>query len=132
MHCGLRRNVPDFRKCVRTITLDPISEFLYWRMNWHIEHHMYAGVPCYNLKKLSKIINEDIPEPRSLVAAWVEMHTIWKKQQEDPEYYYYISLPSTANAAIISKSSLSEVLQNNDNELVSSIGALAPEEDTRI
>ena len=24
-------NVPDFRKCVRSITLDPISTFLYWR-----------------------------------------------------------------------------------------------------
>ena len=59
------------------------------------------------------------------------MHTIWMKQQEDPEYNYYISLPSTANAAIISKSSFSEVPQNNDNELVSSIGALAPEEDAR-
>ena len=52
MHCGLRDNVADFRKCVRTIKLDPVSEFLYWRMNWHVEHHMYAGVPCYHLSKL--------------------------------------------------------------------------------
>ena len=29
MHCGLRSDVSDFRKCVRSITLDPISEFLY-------------------------------------------------------------------------------------------------------
>ena len=47
MHCGLRTNVPDFRKCVRSITLDPISGFLYWNMNWHLEHHMYASIPCY-------------------------------------------------------------------------------------
>ena len=54
MHCGLRSNVADFRKCVRTITLDPISEFLYWHMNWHLEHHMFAAVPCYNLKALHR------------------------------------------------------------------------------
>ena len=54
MHCGLRDDVPDFRLCVRTITLDPLSEFLYWHMNWHLEHHMFAAVPCYNLKGTSK------------------------------------------------------------------------------
>ena len=42
-HCGLRDNISDFRKCVRSVKLDPLSEFLYWRMNWHTEHHMYAG-----------------------------------------------------------------------------------------
>ena len=26
--------------------------FWYWHMNFHIEHHMYAAVPCYNLEKL--------------------------------------------------------------------------------
>ncbi|MEO7600449.1 MAG: fatty acid desaturase [Opitutus sp.] len=50
MHCGLRNNAPDFRLCVRSITLDPLSTFLYWRMNWHTEHHMFAGVPCYRLR----------------------------------------------------------------------------------
>ena len=56
MHCGLRSGVADFRKCVRTITLDPLSEFLYWHMNWHLEHHMYAAVPCYNLKRLHRAV----------------------------------------------------------------------------
>ena len=55
-HCGLIENTDDFRKSVRSIRLDPLSEFLYWRMNWHTEHHMYAGVPCYNLKKLYREI----------------------------------------------------------------------------
>ena len=38
MHCGLRDNVADFRKCTRSIWLDPVSSFMYWRMNWHLEH----------------------------------------------------------------------------------------------
>ena len=60
-HCGLRENVPDFRKSVRSMTLNPLAEFLYWRMNWHTEHHMYAGVPCYNLKKLHHAVAHDMP-----------------------------------------------------------------------
>ncbi|MGY8902743.1 MAG: fatty acid desaturase, partial [Flavobacteriales bacterium] len=32
--------------------------FLYWHMNWHTEHHLYAGVPCYNLKKLHQAVKD--------------------------------------------------------------------------
>ena len=96
MHAGLRDNVPDFRKCVRSITLDPLSEFLYWHMNWHTEHHMYAGVPCYNLAKLYREIAADMPEPRTLAAAWREMRQTWKRQQSDPGYQYDTPLPATA------------------------------------
>ena len=73
-HCGLQGNVSDFRKCVRSIRINPVISFLYWRMNWHTEHHMYAGVPCYNLKKLSQIIADDMPQPRTLLDAWREKH----------------------------------------------------------
>lgn len=45
-HCGLCGSSPDFRMNTRSITLDPFTEFLFWRMNWHMEHHMFAGVPC--------------------------------------------------------------------------------------
>jgi len=51
-HIGLRDNVPDFRLCCRTFTLNPVVRFLYWDMNYHTEHHMYAAVPCYRLGKL--------------------------------------------------------------------------------
>jgi len=51
-HCGMRQNTADFRKNARSIKLDPLSSFLYFRMNWHLEHHMFAGVPCYNLRKV--------------------------------------------------------------------------------
>ena len=63
-HAGLRDKVPDFRLCVRTIQLDSLTWFLYWRMERHIEHHMFAGVPCYNLKRLSLEIADDMPAPR--------------------------------------------------------------------
>jgi fatty acid desaturase len=93
MHTGLKDNVPDFRLSVRTITLDPFSQFLYWRMNWHTEHHMFAAVPCYNLKRLHATVAFDMPKPRTLIGAWQEMRQTWKKQQEDPGYQYNTPLP---------------------------------------
>ena len=106
MHAGLRDNVPDFRLCVRSNTLDPISEFLYWSMNWHTEHHMYAGVPCYNLARLYRVIRDDVPEPRTLLGSWREILAIWKKQQEDPGYQYDTPLPTTAHAPVRSQADL--------------------------
>jgi fatty acid desaturase len=116
-HCGLRDNVPDFRKSVRSMTLNPLAEFLYWRMNWHIEHHMYAGVPCYNLKKLHAELAADMPEPRTILGAWLEMRETWKRQKIDPSYQFDTPLPPTAKSA----------RTDTPDELESSIGELAPE-----
>jgi len=116
-HCGLYGNVPDFRKSTRSIMLNPVAEFLYWRMNWHTEHHMYAGVPCYNLKKLYREIAEDLPKPRTLRGAWREMRGTWRRQQSDPNYQFDTPLPSTAG----------KVPTETMSELETSIGELAPE-----
>ena len=118
MHCGLRDNVPDFRKCVRSITLDPLSTFVYWRMNWHMEHHMYAGVPCYNLRRLSRAIAADLPRPRTLLGAWREMRATWKRQQVEPGYQYDTPVPAPGRVAAPAA--------RDDDELGASIGDLAP------
>lgn len=97
-HCGLRGSVPDFRKNTRTIVLDPFSEFLFWRMNWHCEHHMFANVPCYNLAELHKEVAHDMPTPRTLVGAWKEMRATWNKQQEDPDYEFDTPVPAPSKA----------------------------------
>jgi fatty acid desaturase len=116
MHCGLRSNVPDFRKSVRTITLDPFTEFLYWHMNWHLEHHMYAAVPCYNLKSLYAEIASDMPQPRTLVGAWKEMRETWKRQLNDPGYTFDTPIPSSSSG-----------VEGDSNDLAVSMGTLAPE-----
>ena len=120
-HCGLRDNVPDFRKSTRSMKLDPISTFLYWRMNWHTEHHMYAGVPCYNLKKLARATAADMPEPRTLVGAWREMLEIWNRQVDDPDYQYDTPLPPTAGS-----SAHDEQDSDEPSNMEGSIGELAP------
>jgi len=115
-HCGLKQNVSDFRKCVRSIRINPLLEFLYWRMNWHTEHHMFAGVPCYNLKKLHTEVASNMPAPRSLADAWREMLDTWKRQQRDPDYYFDTPVP-----AKVQKNRAAD--QQQDEQ---SIGDLAP------
>ena len=119
MHCGLRSGVADFRKCVRTITLDPLSEFLYWHMNWHLEHHMYAAVPCYHLKRLHRAVAHDMPAPRTLVGAWREMRDTWRRQQADPGYAFDTPVPAPTGVTASSASSEAD-------PLAASMGGLAP------
>ncbi|MCH2118500.1 MAG: fatty acid desaturase [Pirellulales bacterium] len=99
-HAGLQDNVPDFRLCCRTILLNPLLEFVYFHMNYHTEHHMYAAVPCYNLKKLHRIIEPQLPDcPRGLMTTWREMLAIKKKQSIDPGYQYVPALPSARSSS---------------------------------
>ena len=95
-HCGLRQNTNDFRKNTRSIRLPKFFEFLYWHMNWHTEHHMYAGVPCYNLPHLAEEIKNDMPKPKNLVGAWKEMLLTWQIQKSNPKYAYDTPVPYTS------------------------------------
>lgn len=94
-HVGLQDEVPDFRLCSRTIILNPFVRFLYWHMNYHIEHHMYAAVPCYKLGQLHSAIKHDLPHsPVGLVETWKTISAILKQQQADPTYQYAPELPT--------------------------------------
>ena len=84
---------------MRTITLDPVSEFLYWHMNWHLEHHMFAAVPCYHLPKLHRAVANEMPAPRTLVGAWREIREVWRRQEQDPGYQFDTPLPARSGAA---------------------------------
>jgi fatty acid desaturase len=125
MHIGLRDNVPDFRLCVRSNKLNPFISFLYWRMNWHTEHHMFAGVPCYNLKKLAREIQADMPVLRSLGASWREMIAAERRRKQEPTYQFNTPLPPSAHAAV---EHVAEVQLPGDEQvqLEASIGELAP------
>jgi fatty acid desaturase len=93
-HAGLQDDVADFRLCTRTVILNRFVRFLYWHMNFHIEHHMYAAVPCYNLGKLHELIKGDSPEPPcGLFAAWKGIIAILQMQRVNPAYQYVPDLP---------------------------------------
>ena len=94
-HVGLQDKVPDFRLCCRTIYLNPFVQFLYWHMNYHTEHHMYAAVPCYRLGRLHRLIKHDMPHcPRGLRETWKQIADILQRQQSEPDYQYIAELPT--------------------------------------
>jgi fatty acid desaturase len=94
-HIGLQDAVPDFRLCCRTFTLNPFVQFLYWHMNYHTEHHMYAAIPCYKLGWLHRLIKHDLPPcPHGLIATWSEIAAIQAIQKSNPDYQHVAPLPS--------------------------------------
>jgi fatty acid desaturase len=92
-HTGLQDNVPDFRLCTRTIEHNPVLQYLYFHMNYHAEHHMYASVPCYKLKSLRKEIEHDMPPAQNMLGAWREIIGILKRQKTDPKHQHVYELP---------------------------------------
>ena len=93
-HAGLAENVLDHRLNCRTIYMNPINRFLYWNMNYHVEHHMFPLVPYHNLPKLHEAVKDDMPEPYpSLWVAWKEIIPALFRQVKDPAYYVKRRLP---------------------------------------
>lgn len=73
MHSGRQPEVDDFRQCCRSVKVDPLTSFLYWHMEYHTEHHAYASIPCYRLKRFYELTREHWDPPQSLIQAWREM-----------------------------------------------------------
>lgn len=93
-HIGLSPNVPDFRLCCRTYTCSPLIGFLYWNMQYHVEHHMFPAVPFFNLPKLRGAIECDLPlAPHGLMATWQQILPILRKQRENPSFVFVPDLP---------------------------------------
>lgn len=98
-HIGLSPNVSDFRLCCRTYTCSWLPGFLYWNMQYHIEHHMFPAVPFYNLPKLRKAIEQDLPPVKhGLWATWMEVLPIIQRQREDPSYVFVPKLPQQSSS----------------------------------
>ena len=97
-HAGLQNNVKDHRLCTRTVKLNPIFSFLYWHMEYHLEHHMFPMVPSYNLKKLHEEVKNQMPEPKKgLWEAYKEIIPAVLKQSKDPKYVLEVKLPENRN-----------------------------------
>ncbi len=93
-HTGLAENVLDHRLNCRTVYMNPINRFLYWNMNYHVEHHMFPLVPYHALPQLHEAVKDDCPTPYpSLLAAWREIIPAVLKQVKDPTYHVKRKLP---------------------------------------
>lgn len=97
-HGGLADNVLDHRLNCRTVYMNPISRFIYWNMNYHIEHHMFPLVPYYKLPQLHEVCKPDFPAPNtSLWDGYREMIPALWKQRTAPDFYVRRPLPATAH-----------------------------------
>ncbi len=98
-HLGLQDSVPDWRINSYTAAFSPLMGFLYWNMNYHIEHHMYAGVPFYTLPKLHDTIADDLPKQIDGYFAGIQhVLSIQKKQRSNHDYHFMPEFPATASS----------------------------------
>jgi fatty acid desaturase len=96
-HAGLADNVLDHRLNSRTVYMNPVSRFLYWNMNYHIEHHMFPMVPYHALPRLHALIKADLPPPNtSIFDAYVEVYKSLREQRRHPGFYFRKTLPASA------------------------------------
>ena len=96
-HGGLAEDVLDHRLNSRTVYMNPVSRWIYWNMNYHVEHHMFPMVPYHALPRLHAQIKDDLPPPDpSIWAAYKGMvATLWR-QRTDPTHTQFRALPPTA------------------------------------
>ncbi len=94
-HAGLAENVLDHRLNCRTVHMNFIHRYLYWNMNYHVEHHMFPLVPYHNLPRLHEIVKPDMPTPyTSIWNAWCEIVPAVLRQIKDPGYCVKRKLPT--------------------------------------
>ncbi|MET3520052.1 MULTISPECIES: fatty acid desaturase family protein [unclassified Mesorhizobium] len=96
-HGGLADNVIDYRLNSRTVYMNPISRFIYWNMNYHVEHHMFPMVPYHALPRLHELIKHDLPAPTpSILAGYREVIPAFLRQLRNEDYFLKRELPPTA------------------------------------
>jgi Na+-transporting NADH:ubiquinone oxidoreductase subunit F len=94
-HAGLAENVLDHRLNCRTVYMNPLHRFLYWNMNYHVEHHMFPLVPYHSLPRLHELTKADMPQPYgSILEAWREIVPALLRQVQEPAYFIERKLPT--------------------------------------
>ncbi len=103
-HVGLAEDVLDHRLNCRTVYMNPFSRFVYWNMNYHVEHHMFPMVPYHALPELHKEMLPDCPKPYSgFWDAYREIVPTLARQLKDPAYFVIRTLPEKARPALESQ-----------------------------
>ncbi|MBO9610347.1 MAG: fatty acid desaturase [Paenibacillaceae bacterium] len=96
-HVGLPEDVLDHRLNSRTVYMNPIVRFLYWNINYHMDHHMFPSVPYHALPALHEEIKHDCPPANpSIWSGLKEVRMILARRRHDPSYVYIRPLPDTA------------------------------------
>ena len=96
-HAGLAEDVLDHRLNCRTVYMNPLFRFLYWNMNYHVEHHMFPMVPYHALPALHAEMKADTPPAYpGVLAAYREIIPALLRQVRDPTWFARRDLPAGA------------------------------------
>jgi fatty acid desaturase len=85
--------------CARTITSNRVTAFLMLNLNYHLDHHLYPGVPWYNLPRLHAVLRDELrrvgaPVSRSYCAFLWEVAKMFPRKVpgpvQGPESGYYL------------------------------------------
>ena len=94
-HLAAKVDTKDHRLSTHTIILNPIISFYYWHMEYHIEHHLFPMVPSYNLRKLRKEIENELPKPfNGLIDFYKKVLPCLIKLAFNLDGYYQPKLPN--------------------------------------
>ena len=97
-HAGLAENTTDHRLNTRTIYMGPLNRWIYWNMNYHVEHHIYPSVPFHQLKNLHEAVKDQLAPPyKSTLSALREVVYALRRQAKDENFYIQRQLPTSAN-----------------------------------
>jgi fatty acid desaturase len=89
--------------------MNPFFRFVYWNMNYHVEHHMFPMIPYHALPKLHAAIKADCPTAYpSTIAAYREILPALARQLRDPTYFVKRELPSSARSVPVGAPALAE------------------------
>jgi fatty acid desaturase len=93
-HAGLPENVLDHRLNCRTVHMNPVLRFIYWNMNYHVEHHMFPMVPYHRLPELHEEMKPYCPPAYpSVAAAYREIIPAILRQAREPGWSIERPLP---------------------------------------
>ena len=117
----------DLLTATRTVTSNRVVSFFMCNLNYHLEHHIYPGVPWYNLPRLHRLFLEDYRKTgvsvytSYAVYLWQVFKALFTKvsnpyaQSGPPSGYYRHYMPVLAGIgdAANGKTDAEEVLKNN-------------------
>jgi fatty acid desaturase len=79
--------------------MNVVFRFLYWNMNYHLEHHLFPMVPFHALKRLHVAGNAYLPPPYpSCWAAYREIIPALVRQRKDPGWFVERAVPRSAES----------------------------------
>lgn len=93
-HPGLAEDVWDHRLNTRTVLIPKWVQFLYFNMNYHIEHHMFPLVPFHALEGLHDKVRDHYPKTyQGYWSVYRDLLPTLVKQVKDPDLYIHHELP---------------------------------------